>query len=144
MSYTDEQKKFWREWIDALRSGNFPQGRMRLKEVVSGGYCCLGVGCEVKGEGTFVAPDNFFEININGEDKKWESEPNWSVYSDWLGINPASRFDHPLHTEEDNGGWQPDTFVDICMTLNDDAEWDFDEIADWIEQLAIDQGVFDA
>ena len=34
-------------WIDALRSGQYPQGHGRLQ--VAGRFCCLGVLCEVLG-----------------------------------------------------------------------------------------------
>lgn len=34
-----------KEWIDALLSGKFPQGRYKLNDGVS--FCCLGVLCEV-------------------------------------------------------------------------------------------------
>lgn len=39
------------EWVEALRSGKYVQGRQRLKRVMGGGttYCCLGVLCEVMG-----------------------------------------------------------------------------------------------
>jgi hypothetical protein len=34
------------QWVDALRSGNYPQGKFSLK-TDSGKYCCLGVLCEI-------------------------------------------------------------------------------------------------
>lgn len=38
------------KWIAALRSGEYPQGRKRLKS--SDGYCCLGVLCAITGNNT--------------------------------------------------------------------------------------------
>lgn len=35
------------KWVEALRSGNYQQGRYSLKK--DGKYCCLGVLCEVAG-----------------------------------------------------------------------------------------------
>lgn len=36
----------WKEkWLEALRSGKYPQTKHRLK--TSEGYCCLGVLCEI-------------------------------------------------------------------------------------------------
>jgi hypothetical protein len=35
------------EWLQALESGGYPQGRYRL--VDQDGYCCLGVACEILG-----------------------------------------------------------------------------------------------
>lgn len=140
MSFTDEQKKFWRDWIDALRSSKFPQAKMTLKSL--DGYCCLGVGCEIKGEGDWDR-DFSYVIEVNGDDEYWGSEPNWSIYNKWLGLEDGLRLDHPLNTNDVDGGWQPDYFINICMTLNDDATWSFDEIADWVESVANEQGVFD-
>ena len=38
-----------RDWIDALRSGKYKQGRARLRSTQPGGdaYCCLGVFCDI-------------------------------------------------------------------------------------------------
>lgn len=42
-------KKEWADkWITALESGEYPQGRGLLHSA-RGGYCCLGVLCEVVG-----------------------------------------------------------------------------------------------
>ncbi len=38
---------FKAEWIAALRSGKYKQARGKLKK--DGGYCCLGVYCEIAG-----------------------------------------------------------------------------------------------
>jgi hypothetical protein len=144
VSFTQEQKKFWREWIDALRSGKFPQTSMTLHS--QHGYCCLGVGCEIKGEGEWNG-DFDYAIQVGEDIDIWSSEPNWSVYESWLGLEEGLKFTHPLHSdnplEYSEGHWMPDGFVNICMTLNDDAEWTFDEIAGWVEQVATEQGVFD-
>lgn len=40
----------WKEkWIKALRSGEYEQGRNRLRR--DGKYCCLGVLCDISGMG---------------------------------------------------------------------------------------------
>jgi hypothetical protein len=44
------------KWLTALRSGNYKQSKMQLKS--DDGYCCLGVLCEVSGEGEFVEEYN--------------------------------------------------------------------------------------
>jgi len=40
-------KQLKAEWVKALRSGEYKQGRLRLQRGDS--YCCLGVLCEVAG-----------------------------------------------------------------------------------------------
>ena len=38
-----------RKWVEALRSGDFPQTTSTLAD--SDGYCCLGVACDISGLG---------------------------------------------------------------------------------------------
>jgi len=42
-------KDIAKKWVDALRSGEYKQGKGYLKNA-AGEYCCLGVLCEVVGE----------------------------------------------------------------------------------------------
>ena len=49
------------EWLDALESGKFPQGKNKL--ISDDGYCCLGVACEILG---FKRVYNNF-IDANGK-----------------------------------------------------------------------------
>lgn len=39
-----------REWIEALESGDYDQGRYHLRDI-EGRYCCLGVACDLSGVG---------------------------------------------------------------------------------------------
>ncbi len=52
------------KWVAALRSGKFTQGRSALK-TVDGGYCCLGVLCEINGD---LTEDGYVE-NDTEEDE---------------------------------------------------------------------------
>lgn len=48
----EERRRIFKEWIAALRSGKYKQGRAKLKQRDVAGeqtYCCLGVLCEVAG-----------------------------------------------------------------------------------------------
>lgn len=54
MSYTDlteEQKENRREWVEALRSGDYKQGQGNLfaSKDDREEYCCLGVACSILG-----------------------------------------------------------------------------------------------
>ncbi len=46
------------KWIDALKSGRYQQSRKRLRTV--DGFCCLGVLCDISGQGQWVLDDNDF------------------------------------------------------------------------------------
>lgn len=47
-TYTDEQiRENRRLWVEALKSGTFPQGKYFLRDPQNNNYCCLGVACEV-------------------------------------------------------------------------------------------------
>jgi hypothetical protein len=38
------------QWIAALRSGDYKQGKCQLYEPLSHSFCCLGVLCDLHGE----------------------------------------------------------------------------------------------
>lgn len=42
-------KKFKKEWVKALVSGKFPQGRYNLYNKANNTFCCLGVACDLAG-----------------------------------------------------------------------------------------------
>ena len=43
------ERNFKRRWVAALRSGKFKQTKKVLFDQSSGGFCCLGVMCSLKG-----------------------------------------------------------------------------------------------
>ena len=102
-----------RRWVEALRSGNYKQGTMYLRDQESG-YCCLGVLCDV------IRPDGWgFH-----DEKEDVSQPH--VFSDGGDeqLSPASRdfFGIPeeIHRE--------------LIDMNDAQGKNFSEIADYIEE----------
>jgi hypothetical protein len=48
MGATPEQLEFRKRWVEALRSGNWKQGKYCLRSV-DGSFCCLGVAAELLG-----------------------------------------------------------------------------------------------
>lgn len=46
---TQSQKDFWVDWITALRSGVYIQGKGMLRS--TDGFCCLGVACDILKDG---------------------------------------------------------------------------------------------
>lgn len=53
------------KWIEALRSGQYRQTQARLRTNDGLGYCCLGVLCEISGQGEWKHGD--FITRQNGE-----------------------------------------------------------------------------
>lgn len=53
-------------WVDALRSGEYRQGKGQLHNGTTGEYCCLGVLCSLyiqhTGKGDWVHPDNSLTV----------------------------------------------------------------------------------
>ena len=106
-----------RKWVTALRSGKYMQGRGFLKDE-DGGYCCLGVLCDV-----FAKEKSKLGVKFIGE-----SDGTWSfmgsgatlsgVVADWAGLD---------HTDPTIG---PTT----AISLNDDQCRSFKYIARMIEK----------
>ena len=111
------------KWIAALRSGEFKQGRGQLLTNY-GGYCCLGVACEVyrrENGGEWIDK----EIG-SGETQK-EFKGSAAVLpvevEDWLGISSHN----PMLFDSDNE-------YHSATDLNDSFGYTFDQIADAIER----------
>lgn len=96
------------EWIAALRSGEFKQGKSRL--VSNDGYCCLGVMCEVS--------TNANQLSIYGSTSK-VYDINGMFMETRLGLFKPSWM---------NGDQQA-----ACIQANDILKWTFSKIADWWE-----------
>mgnify|MGYP000662176730 CR=1 FL=1 len=98
------------EWVEALESGDYPQGRLRLRK--HGKHCCLGVACVVAGvESYFETAGNsdvfcFSEVFsdsvgwpiaarglLNAAATKWESSPNHHVglYYEVMDMNDSGK-----------------------------------------------------
>lgn len=110
-------------WAAALRSGKYPQTHGRLRD--GGGFCCLGVLCELAvADGTLAPADETAGMY------RYDGEP--AVLPDavleWAGL----RDDDPYVTAdlgEEEGGRQ----VVNLAGLNDDYLWGFSRIAGVIE-----------
>lgn len=104
MSELNENAK---KWVEALRSGKFHQTKECLYD--DRGYCCLGVACHIMYEGD----DSKYE----GSDGELPDEVR-----DWLGL------DGNLGEYHDG-----EEFYCDLVTLNDDRNYTFAQIADVIE-----------
>lgn len=91
------------DWVKALRSGEYKQARFRLK--TEGGFCCLGVLCEVAA------------LRTTEDGTRVEAAPNDDGY---LPIRNLMGCDANV--------------IDHLAELNDDGQMPFSKIADYIEQ----------
>lgn len=100
------------KWLEALRSGKYKQGQRKLRNQKDE-FCCLGVLCDISGQGQWKRGDNSSTYCYY---KEWESGycclP--SFMEEFSGIGAG--------TEED------------LIALNDIDELSFSEIAEWIEE----------
>lgn len=59
-------------WIDALRSGDYEQGKKYLKDE-NGAYCCLGVFADVDPTYKFMnSSDEYFAIKIDSDEDNYK------------------------------------------------------------------------
>lgn len=121
-------KEHMRQWIAALRSGEYPQARGTLKKVLSGGgfaYCCLGVVCELAiKDGVPVRVTRHvddYEVFYRFDGLHALLPPQ---VAQWLGTdsNPGVNI-API------GAHYSD-----CVSTNDRLLWDFGKIADALER----------
>lgn len=109
------------KWVAALRSGNYEQGWGLLRGVTDK-YCCLGVACDISGQGQWIKryEGGSDAINMYG----YTTETGNSYYN--LVVDLRAYFDIPAAQ------------VKVLIQMNDgrhiDGKKTFAEIADWIEQ----------
>ena len=120
----EEQKEHRRMWVEALRSGEYEQGKGVLchkdEDDENVKYCCLGVACEISGLGEFVPRPNFPIAALNfatGEEQSQHVVLPYAV-RDWLGLGDEEGSYH-------NGS--------VSLTRNNDAGVPFTSIANIIE-----------
>jgi len=117
-TYTkEEQAENRRKWVAALRSGEYPQTQGILRD--SDGYCCLGVACELARYEGLVAREG--AVYRAGDSGYYAVLPG--VVQDWLGL------------ADNEGGLVDGTegYWYNLTSLNDDALYTFDQIANVIE-----------
>lgn len=101
------------KWVKALRSGEYEQTVETLQD--AGGYCCLGVLCRV-GEKLGVTVDS--EYNELGGDTL-EDQPD---ILEWSGLKSTQ------------GSFGSSGVLTALTALNDNENYDFNKLADTIEE----------
>lgn len=111
-------------WVDALRSGNYKQGRGALHDVING-HCCLGVLCD---------------LAVKAGVGAWITEPGkfMTTYSlgDWrtaLFLCDGVRVWAGLPVAGPDGGIEG-SIEGPLVEMNDAQLLTFGQIADWIEE----------
>ena len=101
------------EWLTALRSGKYSQAKRSLK--TKDGYCCLGVLCDIAGEGKWrrhQTPDLLVEYFYDGYETSMESLLPSQLMDDLeLGDDDAET----LWTMNDGGA----TFLQVADYIED-------------------------
>jgi len=95
------------QWIKALRSGKYSQTTETLQD--STGFCCLGVLCDV------IDPTGWNENSHRGSTEYPSSEIL-------------------VHAEIYEGGSPSEGVVGQLADMNDEQQFTFLQIADWVEE----------
>lgn len=108
------KKSIMKKWVAALRSGDYVQGRGALRNDFNE-FCCLGVLCNL-------------HTQVNPEAVKMNTNPE--AYFDETGILPEV-VQHWAGMKNKVGQIKSEQALTI---MNDSGDWDFNQIADFIEQ----------
>lgn len=127
-----------KQWIDALRSGNYKQGTQYLHRRADNSYCCLGVACALAG--TKAEPK---EVRAHRRDPATGHVHDSTIVVTVFGANEANEAVLPADVMEWLGLLDNNPVIDFpngdapragtsVAELNDKG-WSFDQIADAIE-----------
>ena len=123
-------KEVIRKWVDALRSGEFEQTKGQLGRVEEDGsrsYCCLGVLCELAAREGVIESARESDCAELIYDFAFSTPPR--TVDEWIGI------DYAVNTPDELLDANDDYCDEIELTtLNDEEEFDFNQIADAIER----------
>lgn len=100
-------------WIDALRSGVYKQTKQCLQD--GRGFCCLGVACDI-----FV------------------SKKQLSREGKLIGLHPSAQNYSPEWIRSIDKDFKNKSGVAL-VSLNDDENFSFDEIADLLQAVYIEE-----
>lgn len=121
-------------WTDALRSGEYRQGRGNLasRDGDTVKYCCLGVACEVAiKDGLYLEVTwgresetlGFVDLDMKFYDREDLVLPR--KVQEWLGVAGMTAVE--VDSPDESG------IRDSVIDLNDSEEWTFDDIAEALE-----------
>lgn len=119
-------QEFLKKWVAALRSGTYKQTKGYLR--VNDAMCCLGVACDL------IDPDGW-ESTI-GKGIPWTTE-----HASWLErtVIPAEIAERLGFSQSLSPGEIDASYQSYYAEKNDDG-WTFDEIADELERVFLEEG----
>lgn len=125
------KKEVAEAWVKALRSGDYKQTTSTLKSPA--GYCCLGVLCDISGQGTWE-PHGIYQVSASSG-RSGTALPaeivNWADMKSCSGDWEQAELNVP---RPPGSGYTEPAEPAVClMGLNDQLKWTFPQIADFIE-----------
>jgi hypothetical protein len=120
------------QWVAALRSGEYAQGREVLHSTEYDSYCCLGVLCDVAVKsGLDIPVDHMPAATFYGE--KHCTLP--AGVMEWAGLDeelPGTSIDMHVVSPDEYDEYDEGAYPANLANLND-LGWSFEQIADVIE-----------
>jgi hypothetical protein len=114
------------EWVKALRSGKYKQGKKLLRSIEDA-FCCLGVLCDLCG--LWGEPgDTCYTFKSSGGQMPLELWTAMGFYNEYASI----------HWHEEARTWAEERKLgtDGCLAAaNDSGSWTFNDIADFVEKF---------
>jgi len=132
-------KELIRQWVEALRSGKYTQGRKALRNI-DNTYCCLGVLCDISKDTLGLKWEH--DSNDECESEVYTMERNGGVLPDSVWEYLGRDTDYKVKISTTNSKI-PKSVIDsfvyplshiYLVTLNDQYKLSFEQIADIIEE----------
>ncbi len=116
------------KWLEALRSGKYPQGEAALRTRMPNGtdsFCCLGVLCDV------LSPNEWSPEPAGSKRNLITFQPS-PVFMGWSAFLPNRLMQEQFIGAENSG--LPHKLQLHLGSMNDKDHKSFAEIAQWIEE----------
>lgn len=126
---TEEEVQFTLDWISALRSGEYEQGKRALCDLSTEDstkycYCCLGVACDIS--------PRYEQVEV--PDQTYRSFKALAMEQVLQHEKVGSLADYDTLVLKDAEGDPSDAGYYSLVTLNDDFDATFEQIANLLEK----------
>lgn len=115
------------QWLKALRSGDYVQGKNHLHNHLTNTYCCLGVLCDLAVKAKVLPPPSITITNVHeyGADKESAILP--AEVMKWAGLK--SQYGYSSYDPKEG-----DVLIPVTLPHMNDIGQPFAKIADFIEE----------